>query len=347
MRRLAPLAPPVGAFFSLLGIGALFPGLRQVLDLALPFFGLILLGYVAGKLTDIPESGLAWMQTFVIYVALPALFFNIIAATPIGQLANGRFVLLTLSSTALIFIIALVTSLRRTGGDLATSAIQATGGAYANVGYMGPGLTLVAMGPDSAVPVALIFVFDSLFFFTVVPLLMGIAGAQKGSLFDTLRFIVWRVATHPFNIATAAGFVAAALQMPPPVPIAKLLGLLQGAAAPCALFVMGVTVAQRPLRKIESEMPLLLVLKLLAHPLMVWVLLSAFGDFGRIWTFSAVLMASLPPALSVFVIATQYQTYVERSSQLVLAGTVASVITVTAWLYFIAAGTIPYNLFGR
>ncbi len=346
MRRFAPLAAPVGAFAALLAVGALFPALRQVLDLALPFFGLILLGYVAGKLTDIPESGLAWMQTFVIYIALPALFFNIIAATPIGQLANGRFVLLTLSSTALIFLIALATSLRRTR-DLATSAIQATGGAYANVGYMGPGLTLVAMGPESAVPVALIFVFDSLFFFTVVPLLMGVAGARKGSLFDTVRLIVWRVVTHPFNIATAAGFVAAALQMPPPVPIAKLLGLLQGAAAPCALFVMGVTVAQRPLRKIESEMPLLLALKLVAHPVMVWVLLSAFWDFGRVWTFSAVLMASLPPALSVFVIATQYQTYVERSSQLVLAGTVASVVTVTAWLYFIAAGAISYDLFGR
>ena len=46
--------------------------------------------------------------------------------------------------------------------------------------------------------------------------------------------------------------------------------------------------------------------------------------------FTAVLMASLPPALNVFVIANQYQVYVERASTAILVGTLASVVTVTA-----------------
>ena len=341
MRRLLPLAPPLLAFFALLGIGALVPALRQVLDLALPFFGLILLGYICGKLAGIPETGVAWMQMFIIYIALPALFFNIISATPIAELANWRFVLLTLSSTTIIFLAGLGIGYWVTGGDLSKAAIQATAAAYANIGYMGPGLTLVALGAGSTVPVALVFVFDNLLFFTAVPFLMGIAGAGQGRFVDIARFVARRVLTHPFNIATAAGVLGAAIQFQPPVPIAKMLTLLQGAAAPCALFIMGVTVAMRPLKKIEAEMPMLLALKLIAHPLLVWTLLSAFGDFGRIWTFSAVLMASLPPALNVFVMATQYQTYVERASGLVLAGTVASVVTVTTLLYLIAEGTVP------
>jgi len=68
---------------------------------------------------------------------------------------------------------------------------------------------------------------------------------------------------------------------------------------------------------------------------------------GPVWPFSPVLRVFVPPALSGFVLPTQYQTYVERWSQLVLPGPVASVVTVTAWLYFIAAGAIPYDLFGR
>ena len=154
MRRLAPIAPPLLAFMALLGVGAFAPSVAQVLDLALPFFGLILLGYICGKLFDIPESGAAWMQTFIIYVALPALFFNIIAATPISELANWRFVLLTTSTTMIIFAWGFVTGYFGTRGDIATASIQATAGAYANVGYMGPGLTLVALGPMSTVPVA-------------------------------------------------------------------------------------------------------------------------------------------------------------------------------------------------
>ena len=92
-------------------------------------------------------------------------------------------------------------------------------------------------------------------------------------------------------------------------------------------------------------MPALLAIKLVAHPLLVWALLSLAGDFGRIWTFTAVLMASLPPALNVFVMASQYKVYVERASAIILIGTIASVVTVTSLLYLIAVGGVPYKLF--
>jgi hypothetical protein len=43
----------------------------DVINLALPFFGLIFLGLACGKLKQIPETGLAWMNFFLIYVSLP------------------------------------------------------------------------------------------------------------------------------------------------------------------------------------------------------------------------------------------------------------------------------------
>jgi predicted permease len=156
---------------------------------------------------------------------------------------------------------------------------------------------------------------------------------------------VRRIVTHPFNVATALGIAAGYAHWRPPVAIDKILTLLQNAAAPVALFAMGVTVALRPLKRVSGEMPALLAVKLVAHPLVVWLLLSALGDFGRVWTFTAVLMASLPPALNVFVMASQYGVYVERASALILIGTMASVVTVTGLLFLIAFGGAPYNLF--
>jgi len=108
---------------------------------------------------------------------------------------------------------------------------------------------------------------------------------------------------------------------------------------------MGVTVALRPLKRMAGEMPVLLSIKLLLHPLIVWMLLSLTGDYGAVWTFTAVLMASLPPALNVFVMASQYKVYVERASAIILIGTLASVVTVTGLLYLITAGGVPYKLF--
>jgi predicted permease len=345
LRKLAPLAWPVGGFAALFGVGLVFPMLAQVLDLALPFFGLILLGFCLGRVFDAPEQGLQWMHLFVVYVALPALFFNLIAVTPLDELANFTFVGITTLSTMTAFVVSFGIGLLASKGDVPEATIQGVGGGYSNVGYMGPGLTLAALGAQSAAPTALIFVCDSIFFFTVVPLLMGLSGAQKLPLRKAGGLIVRRIVTHPFNVATALGIAAGYAHWRPPVAIDKILTLLQNAAAPVALFAMGVTVALRPLKRVSGEMPALLAVKLVAHPLVVWLLLSALGDFGRVWTFTAVLMASLPPALNVFVMASQYGVYVERASALILIGTMASVVTVTGLLFLIAFGGAPYNLF--
>ena len=77
------------------------------------------------------------------------------------------------------------------------------------------------------------------------------------------------------------------------------------------------------------------------------VLLSATGGFDRVWAFTAELMASLPPALNVFVMASQYGVYVERASSAILIGTLASVVTVTLLLWVITGGLLPVSIFDR
>ncbi|HSG95034.1 MAG TPA: AEC family transporter, partial [Afifellaceae bacterium] len=74
---------------------------------ALPFFGLIFLGYLAGRIWRRDENALAWLNIFVLYFALPALFFQLISRTPIQQLANWSFVFCTsLPPAATIYVIA-------------------------------------------------------------------------------------------------------------------------------------------------------------------------------------------------------------------------------------------------
>jgi len=43
----------------------------EVIGLVAPLFALILLGYISAKLIRIPLEGLAWLNFFVIYIALP------------------------------------------------------------------------------------------------------------------------------------------------------------------------------------------------------------------------------------------------------------------------------------
>jgi malonate transporter and related proteins len=312
----------------------------ELLNLALPYFGLIFLGFACGRLQNLPERGLAWMDFFILYVALPALFYRILAKTPLEQLNNPPFIVATTVATFLTltvsFAIAFVI-LR----SLAESTIAALAGAYGNIGYMGPGLALATLGVQAAAPVALIFCFETLLFFSFVPFLMALArpeGKRAGALAIE---VVRKIVLHPLLIATALGVISAVTQFEPPVALDRLMQFLQSAAAPCALFTLGVTVALRPFRRPPWEVPVLLVFKLGVHPLLTLVLLNSLGTFEPIWVATAVLMAALPPALNVFVLARQYGAWVQPASGSVLLGTLISVVTVTSVMSLVRHAYMP------
>ena len=228
-----------------------------------------------------------------------------------------------------------------TRGNIGESTILGIAGAYSNVGYMGPGLTLAVLGEQATVPTALILAFDNALMFILAPLLMALAGSENDSIFGTLKKIALRIFTHPFILATIAGVLAAAFEFRPPQAVDTMLLYLSNAAAPCALFAMGVNIALRPLGRVPLELPVVLAIKLVLHPLLVFLLLTWLGGFDPGWIATAVLMACLPPATNVFVIAQQYGTYVQRASSFVLLGTAVSIVTVTGFIWAVTTGFLP------
>jgi len=204
----------------------------DVINLALPFFGLIVVGFVCGKLNPIPDTALAWMNFFIVYVALPALFYRILAQTPLERLTQVDFILATTLSTFLAFAISFGIAMAILRGHIGESTIAGLAGGYGNIGYMGPGLALATLGPAAAVPVALIFCFDTLLLFTLVPFLMALARPQRVSLAATALEAVKRIVSHPLVIATALGVASAAIRFEPPLALDRLMQFLQNAAAP-------------------------------------------------------------------------------------------------------------------
>jgi predicted permease len=67
----------------------------DILNLALPYFGLIFIGFACGRSRGLPEAGLAWMNFFLLYASLPALLFGIMSKTPFEELNNPPFLIAT------------------------------------------------------------------------------------------------------------------------------------------------------------------------------------------------------------------------------------------------------------
>jgi predicted permease len=316
--------------------------MADILNLALPYFGLIFIGFACGKTRGLPESGLAWMNFFLLYVSLPALLFRIMSETPFSELNNPPFLIATTLATVSAFVLAMVAG--RIIGDLSLRKATMAGlaGAYGNIGYMGPGLALAVLGSKAAAPTALIFCCDSIFLFTIVPLLMALTDREHPSFLHAVGIAARQIVLNPLIMSAVLGALVAALHIPLPTALDRTLLFLQNAAAPTALFVLGVTVALRPFDRVPWEVPGVIAIKLLIHPLIVFGLMLLFGPFAQPWAATAVLMAALPPALNVFVIARQNNTWIEPASVAVLIGTFASVVTLTSVMWFIQSGRLVF-----
>lgn len=316
----------------------------SVINLALPFFGLILIGFFSGKLMRFKRNELGALNFFIVYITLPPMLYRLIAGAPFENLTNWPFILGTTLSTYLMFVLVFVVFSLTRQSSVSRASVQASIASYGNVGYMGVPLMLAVFGEKAAVPATLILCFDSVLQFILVPLLQVVGGHAKGGLGRTLLNIIRKVFLHPFIIATGLGFVASYFSYTPPPAIDKILSFLSMAAPACALFALGVTVALQPLRKVGWDLPVLTIVKLILHPVVVLVILLSMGGFPPLWVQVAVLMAALPTAASVFVMASHYNSYEDGASSAILFNTLVSLATVTGLMVYMNAYGIPTSL---
>src|SRR5450432_2506793 len=168
----------------------------DILNLALPYFGLIFIGFACGKARGLPEQGLAWMNFFLLYVSLPALLFGIMAKTPFEELNNPPFLIATTLATASAFVLAMFAG--RLIGRLSfrEATLAGLSGSFGNIGYMGPGLALVVLGAKATAPTALIFCCDSIFLFSIVPLLIAFTGERR-PMHHTIGLVARQIVLNP------------------------------------------------------------------------------------------------------------------------------------------------------
>src|SRR3954468_18980665 len=117
----------------------------------LPVFALIFAGWLARRIGVLGAQATTELNRFVVYLALPALLVDIIIHAQWSEIWQPGFVAVFGLSAALTFCATLVVRLRRPR-PLADAAIDGLNAAYANTGYVGFPLALMALGPQALAP---------------------------------------------------------------------------------------------------------------------------------------------------------------------------------------------------
>lgn len=120
----------------------------DIVSIIMPFFALVLIGYLAARGRALPLEAVAGLNTYVLYFALSALLFQLGARTPVVELLDPVLMSVWLVAGLVVAAPALFTAVRGGRGWLDASL----GGLIAvlpNSGFMGLPLIGALVGPDS------------------------------------------------------------------------------------------------------------------------------------------------------------------------------------------------------
>jgi len=324
--------------------------MQAILAVTIPFFALVLFGYLAARRHVLPEAAIPGLNAFVLYFALPCLLFRFGASMPFAQLIDPVLVAIyALSALMMVFFTVAATWRRDEGGrgvDLKNAAFGGLVAAFPNTGFMGVPLLVALFGDRAAGPVIGTVLTDLILTST---LCIAIAQSHLATGGDApshpmqgvLRSLRGAM-TNPLPWAIAIGAVFAATGLALPGPIGQIIKMLADAATPVALFTIG-AVLWRAGQHAHTRTPVkhylpVALFKLLVHPLLVWSFAMLLGRAGLpVSPFGLtilVLAAALPSASNVSLLAERYGADNGRVARIIMASTVLAfgTFSLLAWV---------------
>jgi len=327
--------------------------MQAILSVTLPFFALVLCGYLAARQGVLAPSAIPGLNGFVLFFAMPCMLFRFGMNTPLAELLNPALLSVYLLCALLIvgFTIAVTHSKRVHLKDAAFGALVA---AFPNSGFMGVPLLVALMGASAAGPAICSLLAD---LFVTSSLCIAIAqahetlsnSAEHSNQHRAMRRAVVQALrsalSNPLPWSIALGVLATVTGLRPPGPVDAVIRMLADAATPVALFTIG-AVLWRAGQHAHTRTPVQLYLpvaliKLFIHPGLVFAVGSgaiALGaSLSHFQLSMLVLTAALPSASNVSLLAERYRADNGRIARVIMASTGLSFISFTGLAWWMGA----------
>jgi malonate transporter and related proteins len=302
----------------------------------LPIFALILVGYVCRKSGALGANATSELNRFVVYLALPALLFDVAAHTTWTAFYQPGFIATFGLSSGAIFALTVAFGLRRRR-TLASASIDGLNASYANTGFIGFPLCLLVFGNDSLAPTATATVLTACLLFAVAIVLIEADMHSEAGPARLALNVGRSLVSNPLLVAPALGVAIAATGVGLPVGVETFVKLLGAAASPCALVALGLFLARD--RGSDTGEPraawLFVLLKLIVQPAIAWALAAPVFALPQGLTHIAVLLAALPTGTGPFMLAEFYQREASVTAKAVLISTIGSLLTISIYLAWI------------
>ena len=143
-----------------------------------------------------------------------------------------------------------------------------------------------------------------------------------------------RIVSNPLLWGIVLGAIVNVMGITLIEPVNAFIAMMAAAVTPAALFGLGGALNDYRLSESWAQSLTMSILKLIVQPLIAWVIMVPILNVDHEFARYGVLLAAMPTGINAFVFATYYNRGVNVATNTVLISTVLSIITVSAWLYF-------------
>lgn len=305
--------------------------MQALLDVILPVFLIIGLGYLAVWRGWIDDAGINGIVTFAQNFAVPLLLFQAISTLDLRQNFDVKMLFSFYSGAGIGFLAGLLGARFIFGRPWEDSVAVGFIGLFSNSVLLGLAITERAYGVDALAANYTIVAFHAPFCYTVGITVMEVVRNKGRGPLQTVKSVLLAMIRNALVVAIACGFVVNLSGVLIPSFALDALSLITRTALPVALFGMGgVLYHYRP----EGDMRLIIYISavsLILHPAIVWTMGSAF-ELSQSSFRSAVLTSAMAPGINTYIFANMYGVARRVAASSVLLSTAATIFTAWIWL---------------
>lgn len=300
-----------------------------------PLFIILILGFTAGFSSRFTGAS-SYLSSFVLYFGLPAFIYSSVTAAPLtAGIPVGGVIIAVGVSLSLFFLVFWLTRWKKQSdqNDIPPTALAAT---FANLGFLGLPLAVAFIGPEAALPAAILHLINNVLFMSGYPILNSYlrrSSTRPDSNIKIGALLVRSLVVNPTAVAVLAALTVSLTPVSIPEVLDETATRLGDAAVPVALFSVGLTMhpAFRGIRqKNISLYPIVLGFssKLLLAPAFTYLLTLPIQEhLGTTWTLTLVLLAAMPSSTMVYILSDQYNQRGPLGAAILVTCTVVSLGT--------------------
>jgi malonate transporter len=298
-----------------------------------PVVVLIAIGFIAGRADWIRAEATKDLSNMIFLLLTPALLFRTMGRVRVEQLDFAPVGAYFLAVLVLFAATLLIQGFNRRAAVLALAAT------FSNTVMIGIALAGLLYGPAGLVIILTLVSVHALVLLTGATVLLELAVAHEARSsgvalqparhpLATVLMALKNALLHPVPLPIVAGLLFAQTGLALPAVIDKPLELLANAFGPLALVLVGVTLARTPVGRHWRAALVLVAVKNLVHPLLVFVLCRLLG-VADLPTMVMVLAAALPIGANVFMFSQRYDVDQDLIATGAALSTVLAMFTLT------------------